>query len=165
MAMLQAAWATVRERGFRAVMLAGEPGIGKTRLAKEFARAAHEQGATVLAGSCHEETLVPYQPFVEALRHYVACCPPAELAVQVTPRRAQLAAIVPELEDARAPYAPSGLGAEQERFRLFEAVCALLVDAAHVAPAGAVPGRPALGRPAEPAAASPPRALGARTRR
>ena len=75
-AMLETAWGTVRERGFRAVMLAGEPGIGKTRLAREFARAAHEQGATVLAGSCHEETLIPYQPFVEALRHYVACCPP-----------------------------------------------------------------------------------------
>ncbi len=133
-ATLAAAWGTVRERGFRAVMLAGEPGIGKTRLAREFARAAHEQGATVLAGSCHEQTLIPYQPFVEALRHYVACCPPAELAVQVTPRRVQLAAIVPELEDVHAPAAPSGLGAEQERFRLFEAVCALLADAAHVRP-------------------------------
>jgi predicted ATPase/DNA-binding SARP family transcriptional activator len=133
-AQLQAAWTTVRERGFRAVMLAGEPGIGKTRLAIEFAHTVHQQGATVLAGSCHEQTLVPYQPLVAALRHYVACCPPAELAVQVTPRRAQLAAIVPELEDAHAPYAPGGLGAEQERFRLFEAVSALLADAAHVRP-------------------------------
>ena len=133
-AALEAAWAAARERGFRAVMLAGEPGIGKTRLAREFAHTAHEQGATVLAGSCREETLVPYQPFVEALRHYVTSCPPAELAVQVIPRRAQLAAIVPELEDVHAPSAPTGLGAEQERFRLFEAVSALLADAAHVRP-------------------------------
>ncbi|HEY7830964.1 MAG TPA: AAA family ATPase [Solirubrobacteraceae bacterium] len=133
-AALQAEWAAVREGSLRVVVLAGEPGIGKTRLAREFARTAHEQGATVLAGSCHEETLVPYQPFVEALRHYIACCPPAELAVQVTPRRAQLAAIVPELEDSRAPYGPTGLGAEQERFRLFEAVSSLLADAAHLRP-------------------------------
>lgn len=133
-AALEAAWAAVRERGLRVVVLAGEPGIGKTRLVREFARTAHERGATVLAGSCHEETLVPYQPFVEALRHYVACCPPAELAVQVTPRRAQLAAIVPELEDPRAPYGPTGLGAEQERFRLFETVSSLLADAAHLRP-------------------------------
>jgi DNA-binding SARP family transcriptional activator len=133
-AALEAAWATVRERGFRAVLVAGEPGIGKTRLVREFARAAHERGATVLAGSCHEEILVPYQPFVEALRHDIACCPPAELAVQVAPRRAQLAAIVPELEDARAPYGPTGLGAEQERFRLFEEISSLLGDAAHVRP-------------------------------
>ena len=133
-AALQAQWTEVRERGLRVVMLAGEPGIGKTRLVTEFARAAHDDGATVLAGSCHEETHVPYQPFVQALRHYIACCPPAELAVQVTPRRAQLAAILPELEDPRTPYGPTGLGAEQERFRLFEAVSSLLTDAAHLRP-------------------------------
>jgi DNA-binding SARP family transcriptional activator len=133
-AALEATWAAVRERGFRAVVLAGEPGIGKTRLVKEFARVAHERGATVLAGSCHEETLVPYQPFVEALRHYIACCPPAELAAQVTPRRTQLAAIVPELEDTRTAYVPGGLDAEQERFRLFEAVSSLLAEAAHLRP-------------------------------
>ncbi len=131
---LQAQWTEVRERGLRVVVLAGEPGIGKTRLVTEFARTAHDDGATVLAGSCHEETHVPYQPFVQALRHYIACCPPAELAVQVTPRRAQLAAILPELEDARSPYGPTGLGAEQERFRLFETVSSLLADAAHLRP-------------------------------
>jgi class 3 adenylate cyclase len=133
-AALEAEWRRVRERGLRVVVLAGEPGIGKTRLARELACTAHERGATVLAGSCHEESFVPYQPFVEALRHYIACCPPAELAVQVTPRRAQLAAIVPELEDPRAPYGPTGLGAEQERFRLFETVSSLLADAAHLRP-------------------------------
>jgi len=131
---LQAQWTEVRERGLRVVVLAGEPGIGKTRLVTEFAHTAHDDGATVLAGSCHEETHVPYQPFVQALRHYIACCSPAELAVQVTPRRAQLAAIVPELEDSRSPYGPTGLGAEQERFRLFEAVSSLLGDAAHLRP-------------------------------
>jgi DNA-binding SARP family transcriptional activator/class 3 adenylate cyclase len=133
-AALETEWKMVRERGLRVVVLAGEPGIGKTRLVREFARATHERGATVLAGSCHEDSFVPYQPFVEALRHYIVCCPPAELAVQVTPRRAQLAAILPELEDSRSPYGPTGLGAEQERFRLFEAVSSLLADAAHLRP-------------------------------
>lgn len=131
---LQGQWTVVRERGLRVVVLVGEPGIGKTRLVTEFARTAHDDGATVLAGSCHEETHVPYQPFVQALRHYIACCPPAELAVQVTPRRSQLAAILPELEDARSPYGPTGLGAEQERFRLFETVSSLLADAAQLRP-------------------------------
>ena len=133
-AALDATWGAVRERGLRVVVLAGEPGIGKTRLARQFARTAHERGATVLAGGCPEETLVAYQPFVEALRHYIACCPPSELAVQVTPRRAQLAAIVPELDDPRTPYVSAGLDAEQERFRLFEAVSSLLSDAAHIRP-------------------------------
>jgi len=137
---LAAEWAAVRAGRLRVVLLAGEPGIGKTRLAVELARAAHEQGATVLAGSCHEEIRAPYQPFVEALRHYIACCPPAELTVQVTPRRAQLATIVPELDDGRSPREPAGLGAEherlpeQERFHLFEAVCAVLAEAAHLRP-------------------------------
>ena len=49
--------------------VAGEPGIGKTRLASEFAREAHADG-TVLYAGCQEEALVSYQPFVEALRHY-----------------------------------------------------------------------------------------------
>ncbi len=54
--------------------------------------------------------------------------------MQVAPRREQLATIVPELEDARAPIGPTGAGAEQERFRLFEAVSSLLADAAHARP-------------------------------
>jgi class 3 adenylate cyclase/tetratricopeptide (TPR) repeat protein len=133
-AALEAIWAEVHEVGLRVVVLAGEPGIGKTRLVKEFARAAYERGATVLAGSSHEETLVPYQPFVEALRHYISCCSPGELTVQVAPRRAQLATIVPELEDARPTDASLRLGSEQERFRLFEAVSTLLADSAHLRP-------------------------------
>ena len=154
--MLEAAWGTVRERGFRAVMLAGEPGIGKTRLAREFARAAHEQGATVLAGSCHEETLVPYQPFVEALRHYVACCPPAELAVQVTPRRVQLAAIVPELRGCARPRRAERPGRRAGALPPVRGGLRAAGRCRARPPDGVVHGRPALGRSAEPAAASPP---------
>jgi predicted ATPase len=49
------------------VLVAGEAGIGKTRLLAEFARAVHGRGALVLYGRCEEERGVPYQPFVEAL--------------------------------------------------------------------------------------------------
>jgi len=38
----------------RVVLLAGEPGAGKTRLASEFARAAYDDGALVLGGRCDE---------------------------------------------------------------------------------------------------------------
>ena len=54
------------------MLLAGEPGIGKTRLATEVARRAHAEGATVLYGRSDAESLVPYQPFIAALEHYVA---------------------------------------------------------------------------------------------
>ena len=49
------------------VLLEGEPGIGKTRLALQFMAACEAEGAVALYGRCDAETLIPYQPFVEAL--------------------------------------------------------------------------------------------------
>ena len=49
----------------RAVLLCGEPGIGKTRTAAEVAQAASTEGAIALYGRCDEEMGVPYQPFAE----------------------------------------------------------------------------------------------------
>ena len=57
---------STRPRG-GAVLLAGEPGIGKTRLLAEAGRRAHERGATVRYGRCYEEQVAPYEPFQEAL--------------------------------------------------------------------------------------------------
>ena len=51
----------------RAVLLCGEPGVGKTRTAAEVAQAAFDEGAIALYGRCDEEVGVPYQPFAEAL--------------------------------------------------------------------------------------------------
>ena len=64
---LQAVWDRARAGRLQVAMIGGEPGIGKTRLAAEFARAAHAQGATVLFGRCDEDLGIPYQPFAEAL--------------------------------------------------------------------------------------------------
>jgi hypothetical protein len=52
--------------------LAGEPGIGKTRLATEAANYAHRHGFQVLIGRCEEAGAAPYQPFVEAVREYLS---------------------------------------------------------------------------------------------
>jgi DNA-binding SARP family transcriptional activator/tetratricopeptide (TPR) repeat protein len=60
-------WASARERGPQLWLIAGEPGIGKTRLAAEFAAAVHRGGAPVLYGRAYPEPLTPYQPFAEAL--------------------------------------------------------------------------------------------------
>jgi len=62
------AWQTTLAAGSRAVLIAGEPGVGKTRLAGEWSRQAYEQGALVLYGRCDEDLGAPYQPFAEALR-------------------------------------------------------------------------------------------------
>ncbi len=64
---LRDAWARVAGGGSAAVLVAGEAGIGKTRLAAELARTVQRAGSTVLYGRCDEGLAVPYQPFVEAL--------------------------------------------------------------------------------------------------
>src|SRR5437870_12151640 len=80
LAGLAAAWERARAGERQLVFLTGEPGIGKTTVAREFAQRVAAEGATVLYGRCDEEALVPHQPFVEALRQYVLSCPPRLLA-------------------------------------------------------------------------------------
>jgi tetratricopeptide (TPR) repeat protein len=127
-------WQEVRAGSPAVITLAGEPGIGKTRLASEFCRSAQEEGAAVLAGRCYEERLAPYQPFVEALRTYVATCPPAELTVQIASHRRELAALIPELGDGGSRAEPKDGGTDQQRYRLFDAVTALITEAAAARP-------------------------------
>ena len=73
--MLTDAFSEAAAASRRAVFVTGEAGIGKTRLASEIARTAHESGILVLAGRCDEELSVPYQPFVEALEQLVDHAP------------------------------------------------------------------------------------------
>jgi DNA-binding SARP family transcriptional activator/tetratricopeptide (TPR) repeat protein len=66
---LRASWGGVQmHRDRRIVLIAGEPGIGKTRLAQQFATEALAEGATVLLGRCSEEPLAAFEPYAEALR-------------------------------------------------------------------------------------------------
>jgi class 3 adenylate cyclase len=125
---LERRWEEARGGRAGVAMLVGEPGIGKTRLATEFCRAAYADGALVLLGRCYEESLVPYQSFVEALRHYVSETPLDELRLQLGAHRATLARLVPELADAGAQdlAGSSSESPEREQFRLFEAVASLL---------------------------------------
>jgi len=111
----------------RAVFVAGEPGVGKTRLAAELAVRVHGDGAMVLAGRCDEDLGVPYQPFVEALRHFVDHVPPEDLGRRLGRYGGELARLVPELSE-RIPDLPAPLTSdpETERYRLFDAVASWL---------------------------------------
>jgi class 3 adenylate cyclase len=121
-------WLKAREGARRVAMLVGEPGIGKTRLATEFCRSAYADGALVLLGRCYEESLVPYQPFVEALRHYVSESTVDELRLALGPHRATLAKLLPELGEGAPQTAlvSSADSPEREQFLLFDAVSDLL---------------------------------------
>jgi DNA-binding SARP family transcriptional activator/class 3 adenylate cyclase/tetratricopeptide (TPR) repeat protein len=131
---LARAWAEAKAGWRQVVLLAGEPGIGKSRLAAELAALAHEEGAVVLWGRCDEGLGVAYQPVVEALRHYVKHCPDETLVAQLGRSRAQLARLVPELAQGRSDLVVPALDAEAERLWLFEAVSDLLGSAARSRP-------------------------------
>ena len=119
----------------RLAFLAGEPGVGKTRLAAELARVVHDAGLTVLAGRCDEDLGVPYQPFVEALRHFVDHVPAADLNRELGRYGGELVRLVPELSEAVPGLAPPlRSDPETERYRLFDAVAAWLAAASAEAP-------------------------------
>jgi DNA-binding SARP family transcriptional activator/tetratricopeptide (TPR) repeat protein len=128
--VLRAAWRDARAGRRRLVLVAGEPGIGKTRLTSEVANEVHADG-TVLYASCQEEALVTYEPFVEALRHY-ARTTPVDVAA-LGPGGAELARLIPELAGDTPAPAPSA-DPETRRYLLFEAVSALLAAASAQAP-------------------------------
>jgi DNA-binding SARP family transcriptional activator/KaiC/GvpD/RAD55 family RecA-like ATPase len=129
---LRAHWASVESgEGARLVLVAGEPGVGKTRLAREIALEADAAGAVVLHGSADEDLLVLHQPLVTALGHYLSVASPAELDRRVRPRAADLEAVAPELAGAERS---EGSSTESRRYRLFEAVAALLEELSAEAP-------------------------------
>jgi len=117
----------VRQRaathGPHLVLLGGEPGIGKTRLALEVARAASADGATVLVGHCDEDLAVPYQPFAEAIGRAARRLEPADLRDLLGGRGAELVRLVPDLTEL-VPGLPAPLPSdpETERYRMFDAV-------------------------------------------
>jgi class 3 adenylate cyclase len=133
---LHAVWARVlEERRGRVVLLAGDPGIGKSRLSAEIAKRLDAVGAIVLAGRCYEENLVPYQPFVEAIGRYLRTGVAADVRRELLHSGAALTRLVPDVA-MRFPDLPSPISAEPdtERYLMFEAVQSLLADLAARSP-------------------------------
>jgi eukaryotic-like serine/threonine-protein kinase len=117
-------------------LLAGEPGIGKSRLAEELIADARARGARVLVGRCWEAGGAPaYWPWVQALRTYVRDVEPDPLRAQLGDGAADIAQLLPELRtllpDIAEPPAPESEGA---RFRLFDVTSSFLVSAAKERP-------------------------------
>ncbi|WP_202284985.1 BTAD domain-containing putative transcriptional regulator [Mycobacterium paraintracellulare] len=130
---LLSAWQGALTGGVRTVLIAGEPGVGKTRLAGEWSQRAYEMGAVVLYGRCDEDLGAPYQPFAEALRALVPCMGAGRLrglrGIEA------LLPLVPGLADAVPDLAPPAhADPDTERYALFDAAVALLEIASASAP-------------------------------
>ncbi len=113
--------------GSEVVLIAGEPGQGKTTLVSEIARQAHEDGMTVLLGRCDEEVGSPYRPFHEALTHCVAHAEEALLRSHVAAHGGELARLVPALQQRLGDLPrPQSTDPDTERYLLYAAAVGLL---------------------------------------
>jgi len=112
----------------RLFLVAGEPGIGKSRLAYEAAARARDRGFKVAWGRCWEAGGAPvYWPWVQSLRTCVRDLEREELRSHLgagAPFVAQIVAEVAEILPDVHP--PPPMGAEGGRFRLFDAVAVFL---------------------------------------
>jgi tetratricopeptide (TPR) repeat protein len=109
------------------VLISGEPGVGKTRLAQEVLREAQRDGALVLWGRCREGAAEsPYLPLAEALRDAISHFRYEDFAPIKPLWLAEIATLVPELRTLlpQLPQNPA-LDPHQAQWRLFEAVAQL----------------------------------------
>jgi DNA-binding SARP family transcriptional activator len=119
---LRASWAGVQLHGARRlVLVAGEPGVGKTRLALEFAREAGTRDALVLIGRCWEEPFGSYDPVLTALLHVEEALGTGALESLAGPTAVDLARILGASADPTAPEEDPGA-----RHRLFDAIDAAI---------------------------------------
>jgi DNA-binding CsgD family transcriptional regulator len=116
----------------RVVLVAGEPGIGKTRLAEELAAQATACGALVLWGRCWEGEGAPaFWPWIQVVRAYLQTVDPTALRSEMGAGAADIAQLVPSIRD-RLPGLPTSPPVEPEaaRFQLFDSLAGFLRAAA-----------------------------------
>jgi ATP/maltotriose-dependent transcriptional regulator MalT len=121
LAELEAALHDAADRRSSLVLVAGESGVGKSRLLDELTGRARERDALVLVGDCVElgEGELPYAPLIGALRPLLRDGHPV-LDALPDPLRAALAAMLPGFGDRVAT------AGEASQASVFEALLALL---------------------------------------
>jgi class 3 adenylate cyclase len=129
---------TASRPGRRAVLILGEPGIGKTRHAAAAAAEAHAAGAVVVLARCPPEAVVAFEPWVRAIGDLALAGDDAWRASLSQAAGTELAALVPELSEhatrSDRVAADDVVIAEGARYRLFRGVCSALAFAAGDAP-------------------------------
>jgi len=131
-AQLQQQWHLTQQGRAHLVLLSGEPGVGKTRLADELIEYARSNGAPILRGGCYEyEAAMPYLPFIEALRDWVHATSVENLRAALGDTASEIAKFAPEIETklGALPANPA-LTPNEERLRLFDNVARLFQNIA-----------------------------------
>ena len=116
----------------RLVMLAGNPGIGKTSVAQELTSRAQTLGAQVFWGWCYErEGAPPYWPWVQPIQSYVSESSTENLLAEMGLGASDIADLVPEIR-LKLPVldSPPTLDPQQTRFRLFNSISTFLANLA-----------------------------------
>ncbi len=131
---MRAAQAVAVDGRLSVVVLAGEAGIGKTRLAGDFAREVERSGSVALIGSCVrvDGENLPFLPWVQILRALPGRFDAGTAARILGPARAEVARLVPELGEVRAPDAAAA--AMVGRLRLFELIGGVIERLAETKP-------------------------------
>jgi DNA-binding SARP family transcriptional activator/tetratricopeptide (TPR) repeat protein len=125
-ALLRDWWASVGQGDGGLLLVDGDPGIGKTRLVGELARAVEAEGALVLWGRCDEDPIAPFQPFAEALGRYFHAESADRISRMPAWQLAELSRLVLRLRQYAPPFEEDAGDPENNRFRFFEAVTATL---------------------------------------
>ena len=129
-ALLRDWWSSVRRGGSGLLLVEGDPGIGKTRLVGDLARAVETDGALVLWGRCDEEPVAPFQPFAEALGRYFHAESADRISRMPNWQLAELSRLVLRLREYATPFEEDPRDPETNRYRFFEAVTATLGELA-----------------------------------
>ncbi len=134
-AALEEAMAMTRSGRRELVLLSGEPGIGKTRLASYGAHRAHSEGFAVCWGGCSEELAVPYEPWIEVCSQLVENAPLELLQRHAKRHGGELSRLVRNLGNRVSGLPePQSSDPETERYLLFGAVAGLLGEVAETMP-------------------------------
>ena len=108
------------------VLIGGEPGVGKTRLASEILEEGKSRGLLTLTGHAYEEEGAPFISIVEILEEMVRVVPPRDLRRLLGEAGSEIARLVPELKRRFSDIPePVELPPEQQRRYLFNAVLEL----------------------------------------